>query len=75
MSATSEVKFIFVCPIHNRVFESTDFRIIENRGVVAGPDGGKVLEAKVALDRPCPLCGEIHVYRAADLACPFGSTE
>jgi len=72
MSATSELNFIFVCPTHNRVFESTDFRVIENRGVFAGPDGNKFLDAKVVLDRPCPLCGQIHVFRAADLACPFG---
>ncbi|MFZ0134064.1 MAG: hypothetical protein WAK95_16105 [Desulfobacterales bacterium] len=65
------MKFSFVCPIENRVFESADFRIIENRGIITDQAGRKALDAKVALDGPCPFCGRRHVYRAADLPCPF----
>ena len=57
MSPAPTLKFTLACPEHNQVFESADFRIVDNRGVVAGPDGSKVLEAKVALDRPSPWYG------------------
>lgn len=65
------MKFLFVCPLESRVFESADFRIIENRGVITDQAGRKVLDAKVVLQDPCPFCGCRHVYRAADLPCPF----
>ena len=65
------MKFIFVCPNRNEVFESAEFRIIENRGVVTNAAGNRTLDAKVALNEPCPLCGEKHVYDAGELSCPF----
>lgn len=65
------MKFIFVCPNQNRVFESEDFSVLENRGVMVDSAGNKTLDAKVALNRPCPFCGEKHVYRAGELSCPF----
>jgi hypothetical protein len=65
------MKFIFVCPNRNEVFESADFRIIENRGVVTDAAGNRTLDAKVTLNAPCPLCGEKHVYDAGELPCPF----
>lgn len=68
------MKFIFVCPVHNRVFESADFSIIENRGVIIDAAGNKVLDAKVALTEPCPFCGGRHVYRAGELSCPFAGS-
>jgi predicted RNA-binding Zn-ribbon protein involved in translation (DUF1610 family) len=66
------MKFIFVCPNQNKVFESADFSILENRGVITDDAGNKSLDAKVALNQPCPVCGQKHVYRAGELACPFG---
>ena len=52
-------------------FESSDFNVIENKGVIADSFGNKTLDAKVELNAPCPLCGEKHVYLASELACPF----
>ncbi|MGB8426025.1 MAG: hypothetical protein WCD88_09595 [Desulfobacterales bacterium] len=65
------MKFLFVCPRDNQVFESADFRIVDNRGVITDNAGNKVLDAKVTLTAPCPLCGRRHVYQAAELPCPF----
>jgi hypothetical protein len=70
-----DTKFIFVCPAKNKVFESADFKIIENRGIITDKAGNKTLDAKVALDEPCPFCGQKHVYRAGELSCPFEGTE
>ena len=66
------MKICFVCPTHNKVFESADFTIIENRGVITDEAGNKTLDAKVTPDHPCPYCGEKHVYHASELSCPFG---
>ncbi|MGD8520649.1 MAG: hypothetical protein PVF56_05850 [Desulfobacterales bacterium] len=65
------MKFTFVCPIQNKVFESSDFKIQENRGVITDEAGNKMLDAKVALENPCPFCGNKHVYHASELSCPF----
>ena len=69
------MKFIFVCATQNKAFESTDFRILENRGIITDEAGNKTLDAKVALNEPCPFCGKKHVYHASELSCPFGSPE
>ena len=69
------MKFSFVCPNEHKVFESANFSILENRGVQIDGAGNKTLDAKVALDEPCPFCGLKHVYHASELACPFGSPE
>jgi len=63
--------FIFVCPKQNMAFESADFTVTVNKGVIADASGNKTLDAKVELNAPCPLCGEKHVYHASELACPF----
>lgn len=65
------MKFVFVCPERNAVFESADFRIVDNRGVVADADGNRQLDARVVLNEPCPFCGRRHAYHASELACPF----
>ena len=70
-----KLKFIFVCPAQKRVFESADFRVLENRGVILDEAGNKVLDAKVRLNNPCPFCGRKHVYHANELPCPFGTSE
>lgn len=69
------MKFIFTCPNHNKVIESADFQIYENRGVIADGAGHKKLDAKVALNQPCPFCSMKHVYHASELACPFAGSE
>jgi hypothetical protein len=69
--SVSPMKLIFVCPNENKAFESADYRIIENRGVVTDAAGNKTLDAKVALDESCPHCGHKHIYRADELSCPF----
>jgi Zn finger protein HypA/HybF involved in hydrogenase expression len=71
MTDAKEVKFIFVCPNENETFESSEFKIIDNRGVTVGDDGSKTLDAKVALNEACPFCGQKHVYLASELSCPF----
>ncbi|MDD3618955.1 MAG: hypothetical protein RBR09_02265 [Desulfobulbaceae bacterium] len=65
------VNFLFVCPDAGKVFESRAFSILENRGVVVDEGGSKILDAKVALDEPCPFCGRKHVYHASELLCPY----
>ena len=65
------MNIVFTCREHNQVFESDRFRIEDNRGVVTDENGNRVLDAKVVLTEPCPFCGRRHVYRAAELACPF----
>ncbi|MGD8960095.1 MAG: hypothetical protein PVI27_09640 [Desulfobacteraceae bacterium] len=69
------MKFIFVCPRHNQPFESPDFKIGENRGVITDAAGHKVLDATVVLTAPCPFCGRQHVYHASELSCPFGGQD
>ena len=66
------MKLIFVCPDHNKVFESAHYRVQENKGVACDADGNRFLDAEVALDTPCPFCGKKHVYHASELSCPFG---
>lgn len=51
------MKFIFVCPVENKIFESDNFSVVENRGVITDDAGNKTLDATVALDEPCPFCG------------------
>ena len=71
MTEAKAVKFLFVCPNENETFESSEFKILDNRGVTVGDDGSKTLDAKVALNEPCPFCGQKHVYHASELPCPF----
>jgi hypothetical protein len=65
------MKLIFVCPDQNKGFESADYRIFDNRGGIIEAAGNKALDAKVALNKPCPYCGQKHVYHASGLSCPF----
>jgi hypothetical protein len=68
-------KFTFVCPTQNKVFESADFKIFENRGVITDEAGNKSLDAKIIISEPCPFCGQKHVYHASELSCPFGGSD
>ncbi len=63
--------FIFSCPATGRIFETAAFRIVENKGVVTESDGKKRLDARLALDEPCPYCGQLHVFGADEMICPF----
>jgi hypothetical protein len=71
ISEENAMNFIFNCPETGQIFETPDFTIIENHGVVIDADGSRRLEARVALDGPCPFCGQRHVYRAEEMICPF----
>lgn len=68
------MELLLVCPEENRSFESGDFRIADNRGVTTDWARNRMLDAKVALNQPCPFCGRLHVFRAVKLACPFEGT-
>lgn len=65
------MKLIFVCPIHQKTFESAAFNLVGNKGVKLDDNGQKYLDARVNLADPCPYCGEMHSFAARDLACPF----
>ena len=69
------MKFIFICSTQNQVFASANFSILESRGVIVDQAGNKMLDAKVALNEPCPFCGQKHVYHASELSCPFEISE
>jgi len=70
MSA-KRMKLIFVCLNQKKVFETADYRIVENKGVITDAAGNKSLDAKVALNEPCPYCGHKHIYDVSELSCPF----
>lgn len=67
------MNFIFVCPERNEIFETANFHIVENRGVVTDGGGNRTLDAIVVPDDPCPLCGGMHRFHAGELACPFAA--
>ena len=68
------MQYLFVCPEENRSFESTAFRIVDSRSVTTDLAGNGTLDAKAALNGPCPLCGRLHVVRAVELARIFEGT-
>jgi len=70
MSA-DQMKLIFVCPNQNKVFETADYRIVENKGVITDTAGNKALDAKVVLNAHCPYCCQKHIYHVSELSCPF----
>jgi hypothetical protein len=63
------MKFTFFCPHIHRSFETGDFRIVEDRGVVMDSSHRKRWDAKVSVI--CPFCKKTHTYCADELACPF----
>jgi len=65
------MNFIFVCPEKNEIFESGDFEMIENRGIVTDEAGNRSLDAKIALTSACPFCGKQHTFHVSELICPF----
>jgi hypothetical protein len=66
------MKLIFTCPKQKTTFESANFKVINNKGVVTDVLGHKTLDADVELNEHCPFCGEKHVYHASELSCPYG---
>jgi hypothetical protein len=69
------MNLIFVCPRRQKTFDSAAYRIVDNKGVVVDEQGNKTLDAKVAINDPCPFCGEKHVYAAGELACPYSASD
>jgi len=67
------MQLVFVCPGTKKSFYCEKYQIVESRGVRADAQGGKTLDAKVALTEACPFCGQKHTYHASELACPFGT--
>ena len=65
------MKFVFICPETSKTFESNEFKIIEDKGIILDDLGNKVWDAKVELSSPCPFCGKIHIFRVNELPCPF----
>ena len=65
------MELVFVCSLRNQVFKSSNFHLIKNKGVITDEHGNKTLDAKIILNEPCPLCGEIHTYHVSELTCPF----
>jgi hypothetical protein len=65
------MKFTFLCPQTHRSFETSDFRIVEDRGVVIDSFYRKHWDAKVTVI--CPFCEKAHTYLADELPCPFTS--
>jgi predicted RNA-binding Zn-ribbon protein involved in translation (DUF1610 family) len=61
----------FNCPETGKPFETADYSISDNRGVMTNANGDKILDATVMINSPCPHCGNLHKYRADKLACPF----
>ena len=51
------MNFIFTCSETGKIFETPDFTITENRGVVIDADGWRRLEARVTLTAPAPIAG------------------
>jgi len=68
-----EMKFLFICPVRQEAFDSSDFQIVDNRGIAVDPDGNRYLNARIRLTAPCPFCGVHHEYHASELACPFSA--
>lgn len=65
------MELIFICPITGSPFKSTDFKITDNQGIKTDAGGNRTLDAKVVLESPCPACGQMHIYMADELSCPF----
>jgi hypothetical protein len=65
------MELIFICPRTGGTFFSEDYSLVENRGVISGAGGEKILMATVSVNTPCPHCQELHSFRAEDLACPL----
>lgn len=67
------MELVFVCPQTGDTFKSADYKVTDNHGVKTDPNGNRTLDAKVALNAPCPACGQIHIYDVNELSCPFNS--
>lgn len=65
------MEFVFNCPATGKIFETAAFRMVDNNGVVTEADGSRRLDARVAIEEPCPHCGRHHTYRADEMICPF----
>lgn len=69
------MKFVFVCPEKQNVFERASFEINNNKGIALNMKGNKSLNSKVKINKPCSFCSIKHVYHASELSCPFECPE
>ena len=69
------MELIFGCPETHKNYNFGNFEIIDNHGVKTDSVGNKTLDAKVALNEPCPFCGKKHVYQASELSCPLSGND
>jgi len=65
---------LFNCPETGESFETADYSISDNKGIITNSNGEKILDATVVINSPCPYCNTLHKYKADKLSCPF-STE
>jgi len=65
------MKLIFVCPEHNKIFESDCFRFIDDQGIFSNGSGNKTWAAKIQFLFSCPFCGSKHIFDVNELTCPF----
>ena len=71
MTDAKEVNFIFICPNEIEMFESSNFKMFDNRDVTTDNVGNKSRDARVVLNEPCPLYGQKHVSHASELLRPL----
>lgn len=69
------MNFLFTCPKTHDLFSTGRFEIIDNHGVQTDKAGNKILDARVKLSDPCPFCGDLHVFHANELSCPFNGMD
>jgi hypothetical protein len=46
----------FNCPKTGKSFETADYSISDNRGIITRENGEKFLDATVIINSPCPYC-------------------
>ena len=65
------MKLYFTCPEKNGVFSSDNYSLGQDYRIIQMEKGGRSLEGMVALNSPCPLCGQEHIFSVKDVICPL----
>ncbi|MBN2040462.1 MAG: hypothetical protein JW864_10490 [Spirochaetes bacterium] len=65
------MEFEFTCSKTGKIFRTSNFDIINNKGVLQDPSGQNFLDAEIVPADPCPYCGEKHIYHANEMSCPL----
>ncbi|MFH0784394.1 MAG: hypothetical protein V2B20_20895 [Pseudomonadota bacterium] len=63
------MKLFFKCPNDGAIFETDNYSLVENRGVITSLQGHKTLQGTVAVHSSCPHCGELHRYAVEEVLC------